>query len=64
MLPVSGMESMYTLLHEQGCMPQVSCDLHFVYFVGKYTINIQDTFLLGLLNDISSKESTKNQTGL
>jgi len=39
-------------------VPQGSCKLHFVYFVGKYTINIRHIFLLGLFNDISSTENT------
>jgi hypothetical protein len=51
---------MYTLLDEQGCVPQGSCDLHIVYFVGKYTINIRDAFLLRLFNDISSTENAKH----
>jgi len=51
---------MYTLLDEQACVPQGSCDLHIVYFVGIYIINIRDTFLLGLFNGISSTENTKS----
>jgi hypothetical protein len=51
---------MYTPLDEQGCVPQGSYDLYIVYVAGKYSINIRDTFLLGLFNDISSTENTKN----